>query len=125
MKQHLADAQYEGFFAEVYDVIHAYTSDVKAYLRLARRFKGPALELGAGTGRILVHLAGGGVEITGLDRSGAMLDVCREKLEWEKKVDAARVRLERGDMRDFRLGGKYRFIFAACDTFNLNDALFA
>jgi 2-polyprenyl-3-methyl-5-hydroxy-6-metoxy-1,4-benzoquinol methylase len=42
--------------------------DVDFYVDRAREARGPVLELGCGTGRILIPSALAGAEITGLDR---------------------------------------------------------
>ncbi len=49
--------------------------DIEWYARLCRMYPGPALELGCGTGRVLLALATRGVDITGLDQSCPMLQI--------------------------------------------------
>jgi SAM-dependent methyltransferase len=64
----------------------------------------PILELGSGTGRVLLPLARAGYEVTGLDLSRQMLGHCRAKLAAEPPDVRARVRLVAGDMTSFDLG---------------------
>ena len=92
-------------FAEFYDHVVAYRErpDVAFFVDLARAAGGPVLEVGCGTGRVLIPIAQAGVEITGLDLSEGMLAVCRAKLRQEAPEVQARVRLHHGDMRDFHL----------------------
>ena len=74
-------SEYEGLFAEFYDILHAgQTVDVGVFLDLAVERGGPALELGCGTGRVLVPLAAAGVEATGIDSSRDMLAILTRKL---------------------------------------------
>ena len=76
----------------------------------AREAGGEVLELGCGTGRVLIPTARSGVEITGLDLSPDMLKVCRKKLEAEPEEVRARVRLVEADMRQFELSRTFRLV---------------
>jgi SAM-dependent methyltransferase len=60
------------------------------------------LELGCGTGRVLVPLAGSAGYIHGLDHSPSMLEVCRQKLG-QAGVDGKKARVEVADITDFDL----------------------
>ena len=86
------------------------------YLGLAREHGDPVLELGCGTGRLLIPLAAAGHTITGIDLSRDMLTRCQEKLDIEGKATAERVSLVQGDIRRFELGRKFNLIMAACNT---------
>lgn len=91
--------------AAYYDLIHAeLTEDVPLVLTLARQGKGTVLELGCGTGRLLLPLARAGHSVIGLDKSPAMLAKARERLSAEPQEVQDRVRLVEGDMADFDLG---------------------
>ena len=68
------------------------------------------LELGCGTGRVLIPTARAGVEIVGLDASPRMLDVCRAHLAAEPDAVRGRVRLVQSDMRTFELGRSFPLI---------------
>jgi len=61
------------------------------------------LELGCGTGRILIPIAEAGVEITGVDLAPSMLAVAREKVAKLSPDVQRRIQLVPGDMRDFSL----------------------
>jgi len=109
--------QYEGFFAEFYDILHSsYDADLKMYLDLAQEHGDPLLELGCGTGRLLIPLAAAGYAVTGLDLSRDMLTRCQERLDMEGEATAKRVSLVQGDIRRFELGRKFNLIMAACNT---------
>lgn len=64
---------------ELYDLEHAaFDDDIELYLQFAEVVGDPILELGCGTGRVLVPLAAAGYRVTGLDRSGPMLQRASE-----------------------------------------------
>jgi ubiquinone/menaquinone biosynthesis C-methylase UbiE len=91
--------------AELYDQVVPYRErpDVPFCVEEATRSGGPVLELGCGTGRILVPVARAGIEIVGLDNSESMLDVCRKRLDDEEQAVRSLVTLRQGDMRRLRL----------------------
>ncbi|MCW5881921.1 MAG: methyltransferase domain-containing protein [Anaerolineae bacterium] len=92
-------------FAAVYDFEYdELVEDIPFYRDLATEAGGPVLELGAGTGRVLIPVAAAGVEIVGLDASPAMLAVAREKVAGLPPDVQARISLVEGDMRSFDLG---------------------
>lgn len=98
--------------AEFYDATLVYQErkDVEFYVVEARASGGPVLELGCGTGRVLLPTARAGIKITGLDTSANMLARCRAKLEAEPEAVRARARLEQGDLVSFELGRQFALI---------------
>jgi SAM-dependent methyltransferase len=98
--------------AQFYDYIEVYQKrpDQDFYVHAAREYGGPVLELGCGTGRILIPTARAGMEITGLDGSPAMLKICREKLVKETAEVQSRVILVEKDLRDFDLGRRFSLV---------------
>ena len=90
-----------------YDLQHeGITDDIPFYLDEARRYGGPILELGCGTGRVAIPLAREGFEVTGLDISRPMLDHARSKA----KGAGVSVRWVEADCRDFNLGREYGLV---------------
>jgi ubiquinone/menaquinone biosynthesis C-methylase UbiE len=65
------------FIAELYDHVVPYRErrDVDFFVAAARESGGPVLEVGCGTGRVLLPIARAGVDIVGLDLSSSMLAV--------------------------------------------------
>ena len=83
--------------AELYDLEHAgYDDDLDLYRQLAQATDLPLLELGCGSGRLLVPLAMAGSPVTGLDRSPSML--ARAAAAAATAGVADRVTLRRGSM---------------------------
>ena len=97
------------FVADLYDYVTPYRGrpDVEFFVEAARDAGSPVLELGCGTGRVLIPTARAGIEIVGLDRSPQMLAVCRQHLLDEPESVRNRVHLVEADMRDFDLGRKF------------------
>ena len=110
------DAYSDDEAVALYDLVYAsYDDDLSLYEEFARRGESPALELGAGTGRVALHLARQGFRVVALDSSPRMLARLEAALDPEA---AQRVRLVHGDMRDFDLGGeKFDLVYCALDTF--------
>jgi SAM-dependent methyltransferase len=94
------------FVSDLYDHVAMYRdrTDVAFFVDAAARAGGPVLEVGCGTGRVLIPTARSGMDIVGLDLSRHMLAVCRERLRQEPEEVQSRVRLVEGDMRRFDLG---------------------
>ena len=97
------------FVADLYDHITPYRDrqDVAFFVESATAAGSPVLEVGCGTGRVLIPTARAGVEVVGLDLSPHMLAVCRQRLQEESEAVRGRVRLVEADMRDFDLGSRF------------------
>jgi SAM-dependent methyltransferase len=78
-----------------------YTADLELWEELAERTGGRVLDVGAGTGRVALHLARAGYAVTALDRDPAMLAVLRERAHAEgleiPTVEADAVRFNAGE----------------------------
>lgn len=86
--------------------------DIPFYVDLAERIGGPVLEIGCGTGRVLLEVAARGIEVDGLDSSEDQLRVLREKLDMSSPDVRDRIRLHNADMRAFALDRRFRLITA-------------
>jgi len=93
------------FVADLYDWVIPYRErpDVDFFVQAARDAGGPVLEVGCGTGRVLIPSARAGVDVVGLDLSPRMLAVCRERIQQESAEVQSRIQLVQADMRDFAL----------------------
>jgi ubiquinone/menaquinone biosynthesis C-methylase UbiE len=98
--------------AEFYDHVVPYRNrpDVMFYVDAAKESGGPVLEIGCGTGRILIPTAREEVNIVGLDVSTAMLQICRQRLKQEPEAVQACVELVQADMREFVLSQTFKLI---------------
>jgi SAM-dependent methyltransferase len=100
------------FVADLYDYVVPYRErpDVAFFVEAARESGGPILEVGCGTGRVLIPTARAGVEIVGLDLSSHMLDVCRTRVRGEPEVVQSRIELVQADMRQFDLDQTFQLV---------------
>src|SRR5450631_181250 len=97
--------EYERVMARTYDPVYGVvrdpSGDVAFYVEQARESGGPVLELGCGTGRILIPTAQCGLSCVGLDASSEMLAVLRDKNP-PKNVELVNGRMETFDLGDRR-----------------------
>lgn len=80
--------------------------DITYYSDLATEAGGRVLEVGCGTGRVLLPIRRSGIDIWGVDLSEGMLGVLRKKAESE----GLECKLTLGDLRQFTLKRKFRLI---------------
>jgi SAM-dependent methyltransferase len=103
-------------FARYYDWdTSGEVDDLDFFRNLAARTGGPALEVGCGTGRVLLPLARAGLRLTGVDLSPAMLERARARLAAAGLLQ--RVRLVEADARTMALDERFRMAFVALNTF--------
>lgn len=99
---------------DLYDVIfHQLDYAIAFYVKLAREAAGPVLDIGCGTGRILLPCLQAGAEVDGLDLAAPMLDRLKQKaanLGVEAKV-------YEGDMAKFTLPRRYALIMITFNAF--------
>ncbi len=104
-------------WAEYYDLIHTgLPGEAEFYVGQAVRIGGKTLELGCGTGRIAIPIAMCGIDVTGLDDSQPMLDLCRDKMQAVGHTPGS-LDLIRADMTDFALDTQFDFIAMPYRTF--------
>ena len=96
--------------ADLYDLTTAPVSagDVPFYAALAADAGGPVLELGCGTGRVLLACAEAAGEGWGVDASPAMLALAARHAAERGLAD--RVQLVEGDLRSVRLGRRFPLV---------------
>jgi SAM-dependent methyltransferase len=103
-------------FARFYDLFFGQKDDDLAMYRdFALAADGDVLELGCGTGRLLVPLAQVGYHVTGLDVSRPMLDVAAGKIAQAGLQE--RVELVQGSLDDFDLQSRFSLIIIPINTF--------
>lgn len=104
--QGLAKPQNSYDSGNLYDLTIQFTYDIPFYLELARSCKGPVLDIGCGTGRLLKPMLQAGIDVTGMDLSAEMLKEASKKLS----AYGLSTELIKGDMRNFRLARTYQLI---------------
>ncbi len=107
-----SDSYGEGF-ADVYDEWYADVTDVEATVAgvVGLAPGGRVLELGVGTGRVALPLAGAGCTVTGVDASAAMLDRLAAKPGGDTVTTVC------GDMADRLPDGPFDVVLATFNTF--------
>jgi len=107
----LKDPEYAGESAVYYDrVATGVDGDVAFYVEEARSDGSPILELGCGTGRIVIPMAEAGLEVVGLDASHDMLVIARNKLAALPPHVQRRVQLVDSDMRHFAMDRRFSLV---------------
>ena len=74
--------EYRGLIAKAWDLLRGDTSewpDRAFYRAIIEREGGPALDVGCGTGRLLLDYLSAGLDVDGVDVSPEMLSLCRDK----------------------------------------------
>jgi ubiquinone/menaquinone biosynthesis C-methylase UbiE len=102
--------------APFYDIEHAhFGEDVDMYRNYAEACGGKILELACGSGRLLLPLAEDGFTLAGVDTSGQMLELARQRLEHAGV--AAHCKLVQQDMDSLQLEETFRLAFIALGSF--------
>jgi ubiquinone/menaquinone biosynthesis C-methylase UbiE len=74
--------EYKGLMAQAWDVLRGDTStwpDRSFYLDVIQTYGQPVLDIGCGTGRLVLDYLAQGIDIDGVDNSPDMLGICRQK----------------------------------------------
>ena len=116
------DSSLDRQLAHFYDLEYRHYDDDLAFyvqyaLALDPKCEWPLLELGCGTGRVLLALAEAGFRVTGIDASEGMLQVCAKHAQ-ERGLEE-RVTLVKADLREpvDGPGGPFNMAFCALNTF--------
>lgn len=117
MKQSTPSDPYAAI-AAWYDLEHAdVTDDIEMYRDFAAGTGGPILELGCGSGRVLIPLAEAGHRVIGVDASATMLARCRAAAQTAGVTGG--ITLAQGDMTDLHLHERgVKLAIVALGTFN-------
>lgn len=97
----------------------AYAADLPLWGRLARERGGPVLDLGAGTGRVALHLAARGHEVVAVDSDPGLLAVLRERAEDRRLA----VRAVEADVRELGLHGQFPLAIAPMQLLHMLDGI--
>ena len=110
--------EYRRLHAEWYELAsarHDHSKEIDFIARKIQESGQPTLELGSGTGRILVPLLERDFDISGIDTSQHMLDRCRATLQ----AKGLKTELQQQSMLDFALPKKYRVILLVSGSLSL------
>ena len=114
------DYEYRGLLAQTWDLLRGDTSgwpDRSFYRALIELRRGPALDVGCGTGRLVLDYLAAGLDVDGVDNSPAMLAICRDKAS-AMNIDVER-RLFEQEMDKLELSRRYATIFVPSSSFQL------
>lgn len=104
--------------ATTWDLFRGDTSqweDEFFYLDLVGQYGQPVLDVGCGTGRLVLDFLSSGLDVDGVDNSPKMLDICHEKA---RQLGLA-PNLYRQAMESLNLPRKYRTIMVPSSSFQL------
>lgn len=108
---------YDSQYARFYDLIHdELTVDVPFILAMAGSSRKHILELGSGTGRLLIPLASAGHAVVGIEKSSQMIALARKNLQ--QLPHNGQVALVQGEMAAFRIERKFDLILFSHNTLN-------
>lgn len=103
--------------ADLYDLLFRdFAIDLEFYRAAARASGGAVLDIGCGTGRLMLPFLAEGIDVDGLDNSPEMLD--RLRMNAAAKGLSPRVTL--GDMRAFRMPRRYACVMIPFNAFAHN-----
>jgi SAM-dependent methyltransferase len=112
--------EYRGLVAEAWDLLRGDTSawpDRAFYRAIIARRAGPVLDVGCGTGRLLLDYLSDGIDVDGVDNSPEMLALCRHKARADG-LDV-RGRLFEQEMHQLALPRRYATILVPSSSFQL------
>lgn len=99
--------------AKYYDLIHQnHTGDIGLFTKLAEENGGPILDIGCGSGRLMIPIAQSGVKVVGIDNSADMINVAQAQIE-TAKVD---VMLVEQDILAWQTEQQFKLILIGMNT---------
>lgn len=112
MRSRYGGYELQEFVTEYYDVVYDLRrpQDIDFFTGYSKKSDGRTLELGCGTGRVLIPTANAGCEITGLDLSPYMIKKCREKLAAQPEAVQKLINLVQGNMINFKINETFSLV---------------
>jgi SAM-dependent methyltransferase len=111
--------EYRGLVSYTYDLFGGDTDEeeLEFYRRRIQESGEPVLEVGCGTGRLLIQLLADGIDIDGIDNSPEMLGKCVDNAE--KRSVSVHGRLQEQQMQRLASARRYRTVLVPASTFQL------
>src|SRR5271168_2093708 len=112
------DYEYRGLMAATWDIKRGDTTNCedRIFFRdIVHQYGQPALDVGCGTGRIVLDYLSEGVDIDGVDNSPEMLAICRVKAQQR----GLQPNLYQQTMETLDLPRRYRTILVPSSSFQL------
>ncbi len=106
------------FYANLYDIEFSdKVDDIPFILAYAKKQEGRVLELGCGTGRIIIPIAEAGIKVTGIDNSLHMLKIAKDKIAQRPQAVQKNIELVHAQMQNFTLRRRFSLIICVFNTF--------
>jgi len=103
-------------FPSLYHCHHqSFGEDLPFWQTLARWQGDPVLELGCGTGRVLIPIAQDGHNVYGIDHSPDMLAFLKKRIPTELQP---RIHLFEANMINFQIEAEFRLVLLPCNTYS-------
>jgi SAM-dependent methyltransferase len=116
----VSDLEYTGLMAKAWDPLRGDTSgweDRAFFLSVIRDVGEPVLDIGCGTGRLLLDYLALGIDVDGIEISPDMISILRDKaVQAGLQVDR---RVHNAAMETFDLARKYRLVIVPSASFQL------
>jgi SAM-dependent methyltransferase len=95
-----------------------FNEDIPFWQSLARWQGNPILELGCGTGRVLIPIAKHGHTIYGIDKDPDMLAILKKQVSPEIQGN---IHIIEGNLTNFQIESNFRLIILPCNTYSIFD----
>ncbi|MFW5708618.1 MAG: class I SAM-dependent methyltransferase [Chloroflexota bacterium] len=103
-------AGFYGTIARFYDAENAgKDDDIALYLRLAEEYGGPIIDIGCGTGRVMLPLAEAGYAVHGIDNEPAMLEIAERHRRASPSL-MKQLTLHQGDVLQTKIDAQFKVV---------------
>lgn len=104
--------------ADIYDIYNQSNYDIDFYLQRYQNFRGKAIELMAGTGRLAIPLIKSGMRLDCLDISDGLLEKLTDKLNKQCEPMKLNTQVFHADMRKMKLERLYDLVIIGFNSFS-------
>lgn len=100
-----------------YDTKYTFSQDIPMYARYAESTGGPILDIGCGTGRVLMPMIQAGYQVTGVDNSSHMITLLKSKLSQIQESTRGLVTILEEDISNADFPTGYKLAIITVNTF--------